>query len=290
MKKLQLLLTNPCSENWDEMPPSKAGRFCDKCEKHIVDLTTKSDADLFDFFKKKNKNICGKLLPTQLNRDIIGHPQKTNWNWLLLPMAIGASVITPVKASAPVTTIDQNDRQFLSPTQSQLNVGVKNVMDTIKGKVTNQDTGKPLAGVKVKIKGFTNVLALTDDDGFFSLTTEKNEQIPTLVFSLEGYSPAEGIASKEMTVKLQEIQVVRLGGISTITTFAEPMYIIYAGKKRCIASPQQKDSLNPDWIEKVDILKGAKAAALYGSKAANGVIMIEIKKKYADKIDFSKKN
>lgn len=289
MKKLQLILTNPCSENWDEMQPSKAGRFCDKCEKHIVDLSQKSDAELIDFFKRKKENICGRLLPTQLNRDIVVHPQKANWNWLLLPMAIGTSVITPVKALSPVVTTVQNDKQFLLAAKSQQSTLETNIVDTIKGKVTNEETGKPLEGVKIKMKGFANVVALTDRNGNFSFTTKKTKQAPILIFDLNGYEVVEKAASSYVTVKLEEIIMVFAGGISPIYVSSEPLYVIYSGKKSCIASPQQKESLNQNWIEKVDILKGAKATALYGSKGVNGVIMVEIKKKYANKIDFSKK-
>lgn len=289
MKKLQLILTNPCSENWDDMQASKAGRFCDKCEKHIVDLTQKSDAELIDFFKKKKENICGRLLPTQLHRNIVIPPQKNNWNWLLLPIAVGASVLTPAKAIIPVTTVVQNDKPFPSPV-TQAKTTETDLLDTIKGKVINADTGKPLKGVKVKIKGAENVVALTDIDGNFFLTTEKTEAIPTLVFRLEGYELVERFAFEDMTIKMEKLQTIILGGISTITTSNEPLYVIYSGKKSCIANTKQQQSLNPEWIEKIDILKGIKAMALYGSKAVNGVVMVEIKKKFADKIDFSKKN
>ena len=36
--------------------------------------------------------------------------------------------------------------------------------------------------------------------------------------------------------------------------------------------------INPDDIESINVLKGANAAALYGSVAANGVLMITTKK------------
>src|SRR5690606_18804855 len=47
--------------------------------------------------------------------------------------------------------------------------------------------------------------------------------------------------------------------------------------------------INPDDIESMTILKGASATALYGSRAANGVIMITTKKGKAGKlaVDFS---
>ena len=43
--------------------------------------------------------------------------------------------------------------------------------------------------------------------------------------------------------------------------------------------------INPDDIESMNVLKGANAAALYGSRAANGVIMITTKKGKEGKID-----
>lgn len=45
--------------------------------------------------------------------------------------------------------------------------------------------------------------------------------------------------------------------------------------------------INPDDIETMNVLKGANAAALYGSQAANGVIMITTKKGREGKIDVS---
>lgn len=45
--------------------------------------------------------------------------------------------------------------------------------------------------------------------------------------------------------------------------------------------------INPDDIESMNILKGANAAALYGSQAANGVVMITTKKGKEGKLDVS---
>ena len=45
--------------------------------------------------------------------------------------------------------------------------------------------------------------------------------------------------------------------------------------------------LNPDDIESINVLKGANAAALYGSRAANGVLMITTTKGKAGKLDVS---
>ena len=45
--------------------------------------------------------------------------------------------------------------------------------------------------------------------------------------------------------------------------------------------------INPDDIESINVLKGANAAALYGSRAANGVLMITTKKGRQGKLDIT---
>lgn len=82
---------------------------------------------------------------------------------------------------------------------------------------------------------------------------------------------------------------VRLRGTSSIVGGAEPLYII-DGVIVDNSSDQQINfgyrtnpsnrlaDLNPDDIESVEILKGAAAAALYGSRANNGVVQIFTKR------------
>ncbi|HEX2191472.1 MAG TPA: TonB-dependent receptor [Longimicrobiaceae bacterium] len=83
---------------------------------------------------------------------------------------------------------------------------------------------------------------------------------------------------------------VRLRGTSSITGGAEPLYIIDG----VIVDNDSEDTginfgsrsnptnrlgdLNPNDIERVEVLKGAAAAALYGSRANNGVIQIFTKR------------
>ena len=80
---------------------------------------------------------------------------------------------------------------------------------------------------------------------------------------------------------------VRLRGTSTISSSAEPLYIIdgviidnssnelvnlggYVGNRLA--------DLNPNDIDRIEVVKGAAAAALYGSRANNGVIQIFTKR------------
>ncbi len=93
---------------------------------------------------------------------------------------------------------------------------------------------------------------------------------------------------------------LRLRGISTINGQASPLYVIDGVVISNVAVPSGANAitaaaaggnasnqdnpvnrladLNPNDIENVEVLKGASAAALYGSKAANGVVIITTKR------------
>ena len=46
----------------------------------------------------------------------------------------------------------------------------------------------------------------------------------------------------------------------------------------------QANDINPEDVESVTVLKGASATALYGSRAANGVIMVTTKRAGAERL------
>jgi TonB-linked SusC/RagA family outer membrane protein len=66
--------------------------------------------------------------------------------------------------------------------------------------------------------------------------------------------------------------IVRIRGISSISYASDPLYVIDGVPTGDLATIDTKD------IESVDVLKDASAAAIYGSRATNGVIMITTKK------------
>jgi TonB-linked SusC/RagA family outer membrane protein len=98
---------------------------------------------------------------------------------------------------------------------------------------------------------------------------------------------------------------IRMRGTSTIKGSSEPLYVIdgvivsnsttnvtnlnvAAGASAEIGTNRLAD-INPNDIEKIDIIPGASAAAIYGSRASNGVVLITTKsgKTGKLKIDFS---
>jgi TonB-linked SusC/RagA family outer membrane protein len=66
--------------------------------------------------------------------------------------------------------------------------------------------------------------------------------------------------------------IVRIRGISSISYASDPLYIVDGFPTGNLAAIDVKD------IETVDVLKDASAAAIYGSRATNGVIIVTTKK------------
>ena len=71
---------------------------------------------------------------------------------------------------------------------------------------------------------------------------------------------------------------IRIRGISTVNG-SDPLYVIDG-----IATNENLNSLNPSDIESIQVLKDASSASIYGSRAANGVIIITTKRGKKDRL------
>jgi len=88
---------------------------------------------------------------------------------------------------------------------------------------------------------------------------------------------------------------VRVRGAGSITAGSEPLYVIdgfpleqaaaNGGGRFSTGNPL--DNINPNDIENIEVLKDAAAAAIYGSRAANGVVLITTKRGKSGKANIS---
>lgn len=74
-KQIEINIPKPCNQPWEEMTPCGQGRFCNHCQKTVIDFTSWSDRALYEFFSKKAEGVCGRFLSTQTNRPIHIPPQ-----------------------------------------------------------------------------------------------------------------------------------------------------------------------------------------------------------------------
>ncbi|MDR1737958.1 MAG: TonB-dependent receptor [Candidatus Symbiothrix sp.] len=66
---------------------------------------------------------------------------------------------------------------------------------------------------------------------------------------------------------------VRIRGITSINKSSEPLYVIDG-----IVASTGLNALNPNDIQSIEVLKDASATAIYGSRGANGVVLVTTKK------------
>ena len=71
---------------------------------------------------------------------------------------------------------------------------------------------------------------------------------------------------------------IRIRGISTVNS-TSPLYVIDG-----VPTTENLNSLNPSDIESIQVLKDAASASIYGSRAANGVIIITTKRGKGNKL------
>lgn len=203
---------------------------------------------------------------------------------------------------------------------------------TVSGTVTETETGDPLIGVSILVKG-TASGTVTDLDGKYSVnvasdgaliisytgmaTQELNVNSRTIIdVSLKSSAifteqvvvtaygtkkkgaftgsavqiNAEALETRSITNITQAIEgapgiqyspgsgqpggssSLRIRGFGSVNASSEPLYVVDG-----IIFSGSLNSLNPNDIESLTVLKDAASTALYGSKAANGVVLITTK-------------
>jgi len=98
-KQLQLSIPTPCHKNWDDMTTADKGRFCDSCQKQVVDFSSMSDRQVSEFFKKPSEgSVCGRFMSDQLERDIEIPTKRIPWVKYFFQFALPAFLVS-IKAS-----------------------------------------------------------------------------------------------------------------------------------------------------------------------------------------------
>ena len=95
---------------------------------------------------------------------------------------------------------------------------------------------------------------------------------------------ASGVQITQINGKLEGSVKVIIRGLSSVSASQEPLYVIDGiemnndNTSSITAQTNPLLALNPNDIESIDILKDASAAAIYGAKGTNGVILITTKR------------
>ncbi|MCX2450093.1 TonB-dependent receptor [Pedobacter sp. PLR] len=147
--------------------------------------------------------------------------------------------------------------------------------------VTLVDELSNLDEVVVVAYGTQKKASLTGAVATISPKQIKERPVSSIQNALQGISPGLTILQRPGDVGRDPAAstTVSIRGRSSLVAAGSPMYIIDG----IPASPQEFATLNPNDISSMSVLKDASSAALYGSRAANGVIMVTTKRGTGDK-------
>ncbi len=113
--------------------------------------------------------------------------------------------------------------------------------------------------------------AFTGSAGTVTAATISKQQVTSVTRVLEGLIP--GVQATNGGGSPGSGAAIRLRGIGSVNASSAPLYVVNG-----VPYDGSISAINSDEIESVDVLKDAAATNLYGSRAANGVIMITTKK------------
>ena len=90
-------------------------------------------------------------------------------------------------------------------------------------------------------------------------------------------------AGVDITTNLRPGQLgsITIRGVRSLTASNDPLYVVDGVP---LMSSSGIETLNPQDIESIDILKDASATAIYGSRGANGVVLVTTKRGSSDRL------
>lgn len=147
---------------------------------------------------------------------------------------------------------------------------------------------------EVVVTGYGNITKEAYTGSASTIGAEKLETRPISTFTdaLKGVSPGVVVTGVGQP---GEAQTVRLRGTSSMNASNEPLYVIdgvvweqenISGSAGYPSDPM--NTLNPSDIASITLLKDAASASLYGSRGANGIIVITTKQGApSDKVNYN---
>ena len=196
---------------------------------------------------------------------------------------IGASIVIQGTTFGTVANMDgqfmlsypentKNDELMISFIGMQTvkeKIGNRHVFNVkMESEVTNLDE------VVVVGYGTSSVKDLTGSVASVGLKQLSQLNTPNVTSMLQNL--AAGVQVSQNTGVPGETVRVRVRGATSLTGSNEPLYVIDGVP---VEDPSMLDAISPNDIQSMDVLKDASAAAIYGSRAANGVVIVTTPRK-----------
>jgi TonB-linked SusC/RagA family outer membrane protein len=153
-------------------------------------------------------------------------------------------------------------------------VGYQNQEVTIDGRASYSirlsNANAALSEVVVTAYGATQKKAFTGTASTIGNEKFKDMQVSSITGVLQGN--ASGVLAVSSNGQPGESPTIRIRGIGSVNASSDPLLVVDG-----VAYGGNINNINPNDVESITVLKDASSTSLYGSRAANGVIMITTK-------------
>ncbi len=142
---------------------------------------------------------------------------------------------------------------------------------------------------EVVVTGYQNQTKATQTGAISQVKAEELENVPMSSFDKAIQGKVPGLQSVGASGQPGSAQQIRIRGIGSMTASSAPLVVvdgvpIESGDiSRNTTTANALAGINPNDIESLSVLKDASASSIYGSRAANGVIVITTKSGKAGK-------
>lgn len=166
---------------------------------------------------------------------------------------------------------------FIGMETTEVDIAGRSVIDvSMASSAFSMDEVVVVAFGTTKKESFTGSVAAVDSRKM------ENRPIVNLTKALEGVAPGIQVGSE--TGQPGESSSIRIRGIGSYSASNAPLYVVDG-----VPFSGNIASINVSDIDNISVLKDAASAALYGNRAANGVVLITTKKGKSGKTTFNVK-
>ncbi len=109
-----------CNRNWEDMEPVAGGRFCNDCQKKVIDFTDKTNDEIAAYLMNSTTQVCGNFRQSQLAPAL----PKPIWKRWLSAAAMFVAVFIGVKeASAQTNNLQDSTKSIRSNQGTTVSLG-----------------------------------------------------------------------------------------------------------------------------------------------------------------------
>ena len=178
MKNFKVSIPTPCHEDWNKMSPESNGRFCNSCEKTVVDFTSKSQSEIKSYLDNTNDKICGRFKTSDVYIPVVAEKStnhfKNSWfksKWLALTALISLNSFSKKANAQGMPVIHREEPDTVIPKEAY-----KKTSTVIHGWIKSVDAAKGIAQVEIRIYSGGKEIAFTKNftNGSYFITIPEN--------------------------------------------------------------------------------------------------------------------